>query len=289
MNNSQTNLREIVLDKLEDVNNSQVNTSQVNNLQMHKVQHELQVQIEPMESQSVKYISAALSIAQKSMKLPEKDKMGARAKYANLVSCFDAIREPFGANGLSFQQPLFYMDGEAFLYTIIRHSSGEWIKSKAKLIQYKVATTQEMQSFGGQLTYMRRYMLTSMLGLIGADEDRDAQDCDQRPEPTRAIYKKPIQESATRESMIQRSNKESAIQESAIQESVIREFGQESPTQESNGRFITSKQASTILTLLTGHGDIKSRVLEELNIKSISGMLKKDYDLTLQRVTAQVK
>ena len=229
-----------MLDKLEDVNTSQV----------HKVQHELQAQVEPMESSSVKFISTALSIAQKDMKLPEKDKIGARAKYADLVSCFDAIREPFGANGLSFQQPLIYIDGEAFLYTIIRHSSGEWIKSKAKLIPYKIATTQEMQSFGGQLTYMRRYMLTSMLGLIGADEDRDVEDCDQRTEPTRATYKKP---------------------------------------KDSNGRFITSEQASTILTLLTGRGDIKSKVLEELNIRSISGMLKKDYDLTVQKIAVQVK
>ncbi|EKD23368.1 MAG: hypothetical protein ACD_82C00092G0001, partial [uncultured bacterium] len=50
-----------MLDKLEDVNTSQV----------HKVQHELQAQVEPMESSSVKFISTALSIAQKDMKLPE--------------------------------------------------------------------------------------------------------------------------------------------------------------------------------------------------------------------------
>lgn len=234
---------------------------EVNNLETQKVQFESRVQAEPMESTSVKFISAALSIAQKNIKLPEKDKKGARAKYADLASCFDAIKEPFGENGLSFGQPLIYVDGEPYLYTIIRHSSGEWIKSKAKLIPYKIATTQEMQSFGGQLTYMRRYMLTSMLGLIGADEDKDAQDCDQKTESSRDIYKKPIQ-------------KFNANQES---------------DQESNGRFITSKQASTILTLLTGRGDIKSKILEELNIKSISGMLKKDYDLTLQKYLLNIK
>jgi hypothetical protein len=272
--------------KLEEVNNLQIKTA-IEDFkeviarsfeEIKKVQTELKAQAEPiepkfqaeqMESQSVKFISTALSIAQKDIKLPEKDKMGARAKYADLASCFDAIREIFGANGLSFQQPLIYIDGEAYLYTIIRHSSGEWIKSKAKLISYKVATTQEMQSFGGQLTYMRRYMLTSMLGLIGADEDRDAEDCDQRMEP-RETYKKPAK----------RPMQVSTIQGSTSQGSAIRE---------SNGSFINSEQASTILTLLTGRGDIKSRVLEELNIKSISGMLKKDYDLTLQRITAQVK
>jgi ERF superfamily. len=257
-------------DKLAEVNNLQIKTviEDFKEAIARSFEEVKKVQAEQMESPTVKEISTALSIAQKDIRLPEKDKMGARAKYADLASCFDAIREIFGVNGLSFQQPLIYIDGEAYLYTIIRHSSGEWIKSKAKLIPYKVATTQEMQSFGGQLTYMRRYMLTSMLGLIGADEDRDAEDCDQRMEP-REAYKKPTKR--------------------PMQVSTIRESNQGSTVKESNGVFINSEQASTILTLLTGRGDIKSRVLEELNIRSISGMLKKDYDLTLQRIAAQVQ
>ena len=53
------------------------------------------------------------------------------------------------------------------------HSSGEWMATAAEIPEWAGNRgVNALQSFGGALTYMRRYMLTSMLG-INAEEDTD--------------------------------------------------------------------------------------------------------------------
>jgi hypothetical protein len=96
-----------------------------------------------------------------------------KSSYATLDDVINAIRQPLTANGLSFIQPLLG-DGESYtLETVIFHNSGEWISS-ATVIPHLAGNrgTNELQAFGTALTYMRRYMLTSMLG-INAEEDND--------------------------------------------------------------------------------------------------------------------
>jgi hypothetical protein len=97
-------------------------------------------------------------------------------KYATLDDVINTIRAPLKAHGLSFVQPLSNgTDGAVVLETIIMHESGEWISTTAHVpAMGENRGVNELQSFGAALTYMRRYMLTAMLG-ISSEEDGDGQ------------------------------------------------------------------------------------------------------------------
>jgi hypothetical protein len=108
-----------------------------------------------------------------------------RNRYATLDGVIDVIRGPLSRNGLAFVQPLTTAEGACWLETRIMHASGEWIATAAEIPEFNGSKgVNSLQSFGGALTYMRRYMLTSMLG-INAEEDTDGTGNDgngQKPE-----------------------------------------------------------------------------------------------------------
>jgi ERF superfamily len=88
--------------------------------------------------------------------------------YADLPGILNAIKKPLGDNGLFVTQD-FQRDGDKyFVVTITMHSSGQWKKSELPINPYM----QDLKDFGSQLTYLKRYALTSTLG-IGADDDNE--------------------------------------------------------------------------------------------------------------------
>jgi len=92
-------------------------------------------------------------------------------KFADLGEINEIIKPLLTKNGLGYVQPL---DGES-LKTIIFHvASGESIESSVLIPQgVQLAKMNEFQVLGSAITYLRRYSLSSMLGLI-TDEDADA-------------------------------------------------------------------------------------------------------------------
>ncbi len=87
--------------------------------------------------------------------------------YADLTGIWDCIRQSLMDVGLSICQT--FSDG--MIVTILMHSSGQWIKSCLPLHCSREIRPQEL---GSIITYMRRYALTSILG-ISADEDDDCE------------------------------------------------------------------------------------------------------------------
>ena len=93
--------------------------------------------------------------------------------YATLDDIIAAVRGPLSSNGLSFVQPLSSTDTGWVLETIVMHESGEWLGCSSvipTLADNKGVNA--LQSFGGSLTYMRRYMLSALLG-VNTEEDSD--------------------------------------------------------------------------------------------------------------------
>lgn len=87
-----------------------------------------------------------------------------KSKYVPLPTIIEAIKTPLQECGLSYSQ---LPDGQG-LTTIIMHKSGEFIESTYELSPAK----NDPQGWGAAITYARRYMLTSMLGLnTDADDD----------------------------------------------------------------------------------------------------------------------
>lgn len=104
-------------------------------------------------------------------------------KYADLPAIWEAIRPILGENHLIVTNILGYgEEGDHITTTITHIDSGEFIESKSKIYLNKITA----QEYGSYITYMRRYALSAMLGLV-TDKDDDGNAASQvvykRPEP----------------------------------------------------------------------------------------------------------
>lgn len=94
--------------------------------------------------------------------------------YAPLDEVLRAVRPALSANGLALVQTI--ADGEGgkrTMTTTVLHESGEFISSTTTL-PGQASTAQE---FGSQITYMRRYAIVTILGVV-AEEDDDGNGAD---------------------------------------------------------------------------------------------------------------
>ena len=118
---------------------------------------------------SIAKLAEALSKAQAIMSGAKKDKQNPfyRSNYADLGSVFEAIRQPFAANGLSISQTMDVLEnGRTILKTLLLHSSGEFLESKMILPDLS-----DPQKVGASITYYRRFSLMSIAGIPAEDDD----------------------------------------------------------------------------------------------------------------------
>jgi hypothetical protein len=133
------------------------------------------------QSESIAKLATALSIVQGKLSHAKKDSANPffKSKYADLESVWDACRDLLVANGLSVMQfPGEYIDGTMSMTTILAHSSGEWIGQEMSLPVGKPdrdgVVKVDAQAAGSAITYMRRYALAAVLGIVQADDDGNA-------------------------------------------------------------------------------------------------------------------
>jgi len=100
-----------------------------------------------------------------------KDTAGYGYKYTDLPTIFKTINPLLKKHGLGFTQTI---DG-SILNTIVFHiESGETITSSTAIPQgVTLKGMNDFQVLGSAITYIRRYALSSMLGLV-TDIDTDA-------------------------------------------------------------------------------------------------------------------
>lgn len=117
-------------------------------------------------------LAEALSKAQGQMTFAKKDSANPffKSKYADLASVMDAIREPLSKNGLAYIQTTKSIGENLTLVTRLVHSSGEWIKGEFTLAPQK----KDAQGYGSIISYMRRYALSAMVGVVQDDDDGNA-------------------------------------------------------------------------------------------------------------------
>lgn len=122
-------------------------------------------------SEQINELAAALAKAQAQMKPAAKDSENPhfRSKYADLASIWEACRKPLTDHNLSvIQMPTDAAEGVVSLRTVLMHASGQWM---ATTVSARL-TKNDAQGVGSALTYLRRYSLASMAGVV-ADEDDD--------------------------------------------------------------------------------------------------------------------
>lgn len=133
-------------------------------------------------SESNASISKALAAAWGAIETPKhntnvtvKTKTGGSYEfsYTDLDGIFEAIKEVYRENKIAVIQNAHTVTEEGTVYvaleTMLLHESGEWVKSEP----LKAPAAPGMQDLGGQITYMKRYSLSAMLG-IATEKDDDA-------------------------------------------------------------------------------------------------------------------
>lgn len=97
-------------------------------------------------------------------------------KYGSLPHVLEAIKPHMAAAGLGFTQPIV-LDGEReVIKTVLFHVTDEkTIESTIELPDFKFDQMNAMQSKGSIITYLRRYSLMSVLGIVAEEDDNDAQ------------------------------------------------------------------------------------------------------------------
>lgn len=121
-------------------------------------------------STETKDIFSALAQAQASIEGAVKDKINPafKSKYADLSSVIDAARGPLKANGLALTIGLSGDEAGVALEALLTHSSGQWIKYEPFLV---LVTKRDAQGQGSAVTYGRRYVTMSILGIPAEDDD----------------------------------------------------------------------------------------------------------------------
>lgn len=92
--------------------------------------------------------------------------------YTDLSGILDEVKPIFKVNGLTVIQNAYteVIEGNLMLSveSMLLHTSGEWVKT----YPLRAPSNQNMQDIGGQVTYMKRYSISALLGLsTEADDD----------------------------------------------------------------------------------------------------------------------
>ena len=119
----------------------------------------------------MKSIYKALAAFQQEVPTIHKDTKGYGYSYADLPTIFDGINPLLSKHKLGFTQTV---NGTQLCTTIFHVESGEELVGCADIPQgVTLKGMNDFQVLGSAITYMRRYQLSAMLGLV-TDKDTDA-------------------------------------------------------------------------------------------------------------------
>jgi len=132
-------------------------------------------------SSEIDKLAAALVKVQASIKPAVKSSANPffKSHYADLGEIWNACREALTANGIAVVQG---GDGDC-LQTTLLHTSGQWISGSFRLMAIKP----DPQAQGSAMTYLRRYSLAAMVGVVTEDDDGEAAMARGAPPPPTAV------------------------------------------------------------------------------------------------------
>jgi len=171
-----------------------------------------------------------------------------KSKYADLKEVVLAARPALAKNGLAFVQPVIpNADGQNILHTILTHSSGQWIESRMRIVPPK----NDVQSLGSYITYLRRYSLASLIGIVAADEDDDG---------------------------------EIAVHEYRKSSNKGTKLNHKYNPKEQSYETITKEQLEELRYELKSHTDLTEEILDKMKIQSLSDIPKSKFMLAIRRI-----
>jgi ERF superfamily len=133
------------------------------------------------QSEAIDQLVAAIVQAQLKMAPAKKEATNPffHSRYADLPTCWEAARPFLEADIAIVQSPMEGSDGYVLLDTQLSHVSGQWMRSRLKV---RVAKD-DPQGYGSAITYMRRYALGCMTGLVTEEDDDGNAASHPQPQP----------------------------------------------------------------------------------------------------------
>ena len=123
------------------------------------------------KSETIAKLAEALAKFQAEIRNPSNTVVNTywKNKYAPLSEVFNTIRPILGKYGLSFiQNQITEQEGKLGILTLLMHSSGEYIETDPIFATLEKNTP---QGVGSASTYLRRYSISSTLGISSEDDD----------------------------------------------------------------------------------------------------------------------
>jgi cellobiose-specific phosphotransferase system component IIA len=119
-------------------------------------------------TESIKELASALVSFQGEVKNPVMSSTNPfyKSKYADLKSVIETAKPILAKHGLAFTQLVNKDEQGGVIETMLIHKSGEFISSSTF---YPIAGKPQEQ--GSAISYMRRYALCAILGLVGDPDD----------------------------------------------------------------------------------------------------------------------
>lgn len=95
-----------------------------------------------------------------------------RSSYAGLAEVWESCRKPLTDNGLAIIQSSRRGDGgEICIISTLAHTSGQWWSGELCIVPAKA----DPQTLGSCISYLRRYSLSALIGVVSEDEDDDGE------------------------------------------------------------------------------------------------------------------
>ena len=115
----------------------------------------------------------AVAKAQLEMEMAKPDSKNPffKSNYADLASVVKASRPYLTKHGLCVIQRVVPNGNGESLYTLLGHTSGQFIESKMRINPPK----QDIQTIGSYITYLRRYCYAAIVGVVSSEEDDDGE------------------------------------------------------------------------------------------------------------------
>lgn len=125
-------------------------------------------------SNEINEVAKALCQFQSKMPTIEKNAKGYGYKYTDLPTIIETIKPLLAECKLSLSQIIGGAEGEVAVTTMLMHESGQFLSGQicADVNENKNKNMSPIQAAGSVITYLRRYGLSAILGLV-TDEDTD--------------------------------------------------------------------------------------------------------------------
>ena len=131
----------------------------------------INLQPEANSSEEIKDLATALAKAQAEFQVATKNQGISHLKstYADFMSMVQASRPALTKNGLSVVQSIIDADDGKWLFTTLFHASGQWIKSKVKIVPFK----NDMHSTAAAISSMKRVCYIALVGIVSGEYEEE--------------------------------------------------------------------------------------------------------------------